>query len=121
MLDRVAVGLVFVAGALLVPPSPFRFLIGIHDWGPLPDHITVCDRDYSKDATNRRWSTADIAADATPGFQPVLVDPGLLARLLSPCQTGACTRVSQEGPCATVIWVRVDWDAYVDYSLQGGP
>lgn len=46
-----------------------------------------------------------------------MVDPGLFA----PCPAGPCTTVAQNGPCDTVIYVRVGADAYLDYALQGGP
>jgi len=118
---RVVVGLAFVAGLLFVVPGSVRLFNGIHEAYALPARITVCDRDYRKDASDRRRSWAKISADTTPGFQPVVVDPSLLAQVLSPCQVGACTRIAQDGPCATVVWVRVDWDAYVAYSLVGGP
>jgi hypothetical protein len=28
---------------------------------------------------------------------------------------------AEDGPCHTVIYVRVGEDAYLDYALQGGP
>jgi hypothetical protein len=120
-LGRTLVGLAIVAVAFLVPASPFRSLVAIHHVIELPDDVTTCGRDYTKDQSNRRSSYASIAAEMAPGFDPVIVDPGLLARLFSPCQPGACTRDAQDGPCATVVWVRVDWDAYVGYDLRGGP
>ena len=121
LVGRVIVGLAFVAGTVFVVPGAARSLSGIHDAYALPSQIAVCDRDYRKDATDRRSTWATITADTTAGFQPVVVDPGFLARVLTPCQAGACTRVAQDGPCATVVWVQVDSDAYVAYSLVGGP
>jgi hypothetical protein len=51
------------------------------------------------------------------GIEAVVVDPGLSP----PCPVGPCTSVAQDGPCHTVIYVRVGEDAYLDYALQGGP
>ena len=50
------------------------------------------------------------------GGTPAVVDPGLLTA----CPANACSAWAS-GPCATVIFVRVDEDADVDYALQGGP
>lgn len=109
--------LVFVIDAAVVMPRAYRLLGGVHDTLTLPDDIRTCGRDYRKDALDRRWSWADITAGTNPGHRPVVVDPGLLTQLLVRCQSEACTAAS----CDTVVFVRVDWDAYVDYSLQGGP
>ena len=54
---------------------------------------------------------------ARDGVEPMVVDPGPFA----PCPVGPCTTVAQDDPCYTVIYVRVGEDAYLDYSLQGGP
>jgi hypothetical protein len=88
---------------------------GIHDAAALPDHIGICGRGWSKDSLDRRLSLAEIRA--RDGVEPVVVDPGLFA----PCPVGPCTAVAQSDPCHTVIYVRVGEDAYLDYSLQGGP
>lgn len=104
------VGLVVVGGALTLAVS-----------GPMPDRIAVCDRDYGKDATERRVSPADIAAAMSGGPTPVLIESALRPWLPMPCPEGACARVTQPDPCATVIWVRIDANAYVGYALEGGP
>jgi hypothetical protein len=119
LIGRVLVGVAFGIAVLALVPGVGSVADGIHDARWLPDRISVCGRDYSRDATNRRWSFAQVTA-ASPGFPPVVVDPGLLARLFTPCQPGACTRVA-DGPCATVVWVRVGSDAYIAYELSGGP
>jgi hypothetical protein len=121
LLGRVVLGLAIAAGAVLIPASPVRTLVRIHDPASLPGQVNTCDRDYHEDSSARRWHWADMVAATIPGFPPVVIDPGPLARLLTTCVAGACTRQAQDGPCATVIWVRVDWDAYVDYELEGGP
>jgi hypothetical protein len=88
---------------------------GIHDAATLPEHIGVCGRGWSKDALNRILSLAEIRA--RDGVEPVVVDPGPFA----PCPVGPCGMTAQDGPCHTVIYVRVGEDAYLDYALQGGP
>jgi hypothetical protein len=115
----ILVGAVFVAVLVIGAVTFGRPAAGIYAVTSLPDQVAVCGRSYSRDTTNRPWSLAQVT-DAGPGFPPVIVDPGLLARLFDGCQPGACTR-SADGPCATVVWVRVDADAYVAYELQGGP
>nr|ALS91332.1 glycogen synthase kinase-3 binding protein [uncultured bacterium] len=88
---------------------------GIHDAAALPDHIGICGRGWTRDALDRRLSLAELRA--RDGVEPVVVDAGLLP----PCPVGPCTAVAQDGPCHTVIYVRVGEDAYIDYALQGGP
>jgi len=88
---------------------------GIHDAAALPDHIGICGRGWSKDSLDRRSSLAEIRA--RDGVEPMVVDPGPFA----PCPVGPCTTVAEDDPCYTVIYVRVGEDAYLDYSLQGGP
>jgi hypothetical protein len=121
LVGRLVVAVAFVVAMLVAVPITTRFFSGIHDVGSLPNRVAVCGRDYTKDALDRRWSWAQVRADVTPAYEPVMVDPGLLARLLVPCQPGACTNDPSDGACATVIWVKVDLDAYIDYSLVGGP
>ena len=117
----VAVAAWVVAGVLawtvFVPRIGNGFVgaAGIHDVAALPDHIRVCGRGWTKDALDRRLSLAQIRS--RDGVEPVVVDPGLFP----PCPVGPCTAVAQDGPCHTVIYVRVGEDAYLDYSLQGGP
>lgn len=103
-----------VAGArdALFGPGP----TGIHDPARLADRIHVCGRDYKDPAL--------ISRAEWPSEAPfVLVDPAPLA----PCApvvddpAGVCT--SGRIVCATftVVFVRVGPDAYVEYSLVGGP
>ncbi len=87
----------------------------IHDAATLPKHISVCGRTWIKDALGRASSLAEIRA--LLGLEPLVVDPGFLA----PCPPGPCTTVAQDGPCHTVVYVRVGEDAYLDYELSGGP
>ena len=114
--------LALVAAALLVGivvvPRVGNVLAGatgIHDAGALAGQISICDRDWSKDSLERKLSLVEIRS--RDGVEPVIVDPGPFA----PCPAGPCTSVAQNDPCHTVIYVRVGEDAYLDYSLQGGP
>ena len=99
-----------VVGTLIVARAT-----GIDAAAMLPAHISICGRDWSKDALERKSSLAEIRA--RDGVEPVVVD----VRPFGPCPPGPCTAVAQDGPCDTVIYVRVSEDAYLDYSLQGGP
>jgi len=86
----------------------------IHDPASVPARIHVCGRAWTRGALDRRFTNADLVNQF--GGPPKLVDP----RLFAPCPSGACTATAA-GSCATVIFVRVDEDAYLPYSLSGGP
>jgi hypothetical protein len=88
---------------------------GIHEAATLPAHFRICGRGWSKDGLNRILSLAAIRT--RDGNEPVVVDPGPFA----PCPVGPCGMTAEDGPCHTVIYVRVGEDAYIDYALQGGP
>jgi hypothetical protein len=113
--------LVVVAlGALAVPGLIHRQILGlgatdIHGIASLPDRISVCGRDWSRDASGREFSQAE--ARSWTGVEPSVVDPLPFA----PCPHGPCTQSALNTPCDTVVFVRVGEDAYVDYSLSGGP
>jgi hypothetical protein len=87
----------------------------IHDAASLPSHISVCGRTWAKDDLGRTPRLAEIRSQT--GVEPVVVDPGFLPQ----CPVGPCTTVAADDPCDTVIYVRVGDDAYIDYSLSGGP
>ena len=87
----------------------------IHDVSTLPDRISVCGRTWVKDSLGRQQSADEIRA--VSGVEPAVVGTGMFA----PCPTDVCTTVAQSGPCHTVLYVRVGEDAYIDYSLSGGP
>lgn len=87
----------------------------IHDAASLPDRISVCGRDWARGALRVQLSEGEIVT--TYGFEPAVVDPGFLAA----CPAGACSSFASSRPCQTVIFVRVDEDAYVGYALTGGP
>ena len=87
---------------------------GIHDAASLPDSIHVCGGSWSKDALARQYTVAQIAE--TFGGVPSVVN----TRPFAACPAGACA-TSAGASCRTVIFVRVAEDAFVDYSLRGGP
>ena len=87
----------------------------IHAIAELPDHFAACGRTWIKDALERTQSLGEIRQ--TIGVDPVAVDPNPLTA----CPAGACTTVAQDGPCHTVIYVRVGEDVYLGYELSGGP
>jgi hypothetical protein len=113
-----AVGLLVIAW-LVLPGFWHRHVLqlgatDIHDPAMLADRISVCGRHWTLDVTGREFSRAELGA--TFGDNVVLVDPLPLA----PCPTGPCV-YNTNAPCNTVVFVRVCDDAYVDYSLVGGP
>ena len=87
----------------------------IHDISTLPDKIGVCGRHYHRGDPPQKTSGAEIRAEF--GELLPLVDP----LPFPPCPAGPCTNVAQEGPCDTVVEVRVGEDDYVMYDLMGGP
>jgi hypothetical protein len=108
---------VTVAGLVVVPRigATLAGASAIHAVDELPQDIELCGRQWAKDVLVRTFTKAGIREQS--GVDPVVVDPGPFAA----CPPGPCTDVAQPGPCHTVIWVRVGQDAYIDYSLQGGP
>jgi hypothetical protein len=108
---------VLVLASVILPRIGYAFggAAGIHDAATLPEHISICGRDWRKGALGRPLGLIEIRARA--GVDPVVVDPAPFA----PCPPGPCTTAAQEGSCDTVIYVRVGEDAFLDYSLQGGP
>lgn len=85
----------------------------IHNPASLPARLHVCGRAWNL-SVGQRFTKAEM--DSQTDSTVALVDPGLLAA----CPRGACAAAAG-GPCHTVIFVRVGEDAYVDYSLSGGP
>jgi hypothetical protein len=109
-----------IAVFLILPRLPFS-PFGIRAPTMLIPRITVCDRNYHGGAVVR--SRAEIEADGAP---IVLVDPGPFGFFPScpqPDENGnrPCTRDAADGPCATVVYVRVGNDSYAAYELVGGP
>jgi hypothetical protein len=117
-LNLVALGAAALLVGIFIVPRVGNILggaAGIHDAAALSGLINVCGRNWSKDSLERKLSLAEIRA--RDGVGPVIVDPGPFA----PCPAGPCTKVAQNDPCNTVIYVRVGEDAFLDYALQGGP
>ncbi|MGZ8562302.1 MAG: hypothetical protein ACXWWU_01650 [Candidatus Limnocylindria bacterium] len=115
----VAALVVVALGLLTVPGLVHRVVLGlgatdIHEVASLPDRISVCGRVWNRDAAGREFSRAEIRTRS--GVEPTLVDPLPFA----PCPRGPCAQTGN-GSCDTVVYVRVGSDAYVDYSLSGGP
>jgi hypothetical protein len=81
----------------------------------LPDSITVCGRDWSKDPLSRALTRDEVFARTEA--EPIVVSTGLLAAC--PPEVGA-DGTGAEG-MATVVYVRAGDDAFVPYELVGGP
>lgn len=87
----------------------------VWDRASLPEHLQVCRRSYRRDVLDRIRTASEI--EELQGFPPTVVLP----LDVQPCIPGPCDDVADPAPCDTVVYVRVGADAYVDYSLQGGP
>jgi len=87
----------------------------IHGATSLPESIQVCGRTWHRDSLGRQQT--EEALTALYQSPPVLVDP----RQFGPCPGGACDATATRTACATVIFARVGQDAYLGYSLSGGP
>ena len=116
----IVVAAIAVALLVVVPRLPF-LSSGIHDPSTLPSRISVCDRTYRSGGSIRTGT--ELRADQVP---IVLVDPGpfgFFTACPGPDAQGnrPCTREAQDGPCATVIYVRVGDDTFAAYGLSGGP
>ena len=110
---------VIALAAVLGPGLVHRWVLGlgatdVHELASLGETIGVCGRDYRID--DRRTVRTHDEILAWSGVEPTLVDPDPFG----PCPAGVCTTASDSVRC-TVVFVRVGEDAYVDYSLQGGP
>lgn len=106
-------------GWLALPGVWYRHVLqlgatDIHDRWMLANRISVCGRSWNLDETGRVFTRSQL--QVTFGDNVVLVDPLPFA----PCPTGPCG-YNTDGPCDTVVFVRVGDDAFVDYSLVGGP
>ncbi len=118
---RAVIVAAFVAGLTAVVlasrwiGTPREVSPAVWDRASLPDRLEVCGRSYRHDALDRVRTAAEI--ETAQGFPPTAVMP-LQAQ---PCIPGPCDDVADADPCDTVVYVRVGADAYVDYSLQGGP
>lgn len=96
--------LVVIAAIVLQGPG----VMSIHDTAKLPDRVHVCGRNFQKAEPARTFGEI-----RSHGIDPVVVDTGPLAG----CPANACVKIG----CTTIVYVRVGDDAYVAYSLLGGP
>ena len=81
----------------------------------LPEQITTCGGDYRRaDPPVARTYAEVLARDDAP---PVVVSTSPFAA----CPSGACGATASDASCATVVYVQLGNDAYVEYSLAGGP
>ena len=120
LVAAVAVAFLVVLGLAIGPDVIHRQVLGlgatdIHDAATLPDRISICGRDWTRDSLDRRPSRSELLA--LYGVEPTLVDPLPFA----PCPEGPCAVGLRSPPCDTVVFVRVGEDAYLGYDLVGGP
>jgi hypothetical protein len=94
---------------------PGRDVNAIHDASALPARIQVCGRIWTTQPNAPQFTMEEARAFKSSG-EPSIVATGPFA----PCPPGPCQDVDT-GPCDTVVFVRIGQDAYVDYSLSGGP
>ncbi|HYO44260.1 MAG TPA: hypothetical protein VES19_13775 [Candidatus Limnocylindrales bacterium] len=78
----------------------------------LPDRISICARDWTKDSLSRTFTRDEILARSEA--EPIVVSTGLLADC--PPAVRPAT-----GGMATVVYAQTGEDAYVPYELVGGP
>jgi hypothetical protein len=111
------VGVVCVAGGAFAGQTILagRDPNSIHAPGSLPDRISLCGRDWTKD-TLERQVTFEQARSMKADGDPRVVATGPFA----PCPPRPCTATAG-GPCDTAVFVRVGLDAYIGYALAGGP
>ena len=121
MVVAVVVVVLFVGlGWVAIPQLIHRQVLGlgatdIHDATTLPERLSICGRDWTRDSLDRRSSRSELLA--LYGVEPTLVDPLPFA----PCPEGPCAVGLRSPPCDTVVFVRVGEDAYLGYELVGGP
>lgn len=83
------------------------------DPAALPERITVCDRDWTRDAIGRELTRDEIVARTEA--EPIVVSTGPLPDCPPAVATGG------EDGMATTVYVRTREDRYVGYSLVGEP
>jgi hypothetical protein len=116
----VAVAFLVVVGLAIGPDIIHRQVLGlgatdVHDAATLPEQISICGRDWTRDSLDRRSSRSELLA--LYGVEPTLVDPLPFA----PCPEGSCAAGLRSPPCDTVVFVSIGEDAYLSYELVGGP
>ena len=81
----------------------------------LPDRISVCGRQWTKAAQANALSTAEVFA--RDDREPIVVE----VALAPPCPPEVLAPGGDADGMATVVYVRTGDDAFVPYSLVGGP
>src|SRR5262245_34836299 len=92
---------------------------GIHNAASVPNTLHICGRSYGKSSLARNFTYAEL--EAMVDMAPAVVDTGFFNGYFAPCRPGVCSAAARETPCQTVIYVRIGPDAYVSYSVRGGP
>lgn len=116
----VFIAVLAIAVPLVVLLRSFTYVPILNDGGPnvhiaaeLPVRIRVCGRTYGKSIGPQR--TLAEVTDMTSA--PVFVNPWIFAA----CPRGGYFEYNGFMVHTTVMFVRVGEDAYVTYSLAGGP
>lgn len=85
----------------------------IHDIATLPRSLHPCSRSYGGHDVEPQTRAELRALGPEPPIVDTLPLSSCLTGLSVPCPAGTCT--------PTRVWVRVGEDAYIGYSLRGGP
>ncbi len=85
------------------------------DPASLPGRISVCGRDWTKDALSRTFTSLEVFERTEAA--PIVVSTALLA----PCPAGVFPTGDPADGMATVVYAQVGDDALVPYELVGGP
>ncbi len=81
----------------------------------LPDRITVCGRDWTKDSLSRTFTRDEIVTRTEA--EPIVISTGPLAS----CPPEVDAPGGNADGMPTVVYVRTGEDAFVAYDLVGGP
>jgi hypothetical protein len=81
----------------------------------LPARISICGRDWTKDALNRELSRDEVYARTEA--EPIVVSTGPFAA----CPPEVSAAGGDAGGMATVVFVQTGEDRFVPYELVGGP
>lgn len=80
----------------------------------LPDRITVCEREWTRDTVDRTFTRDEILARTDA--EPIVVSTGL-----APACPPEVSAGGDAGGTATVVYAQIGDDAYVPYTLVGAP
>ncbi|MDT5027904.1 MAG: hypothetical protein QOE61_4330 [Micromonosporaceae bacterium] len=140
---RIAVGMVvaLVMGSLTTVFA-YRYAYGTFAWWHGPERISWCGRVYlpgngtpltrsaveqrERDVLTPELETLDPAARAVwtrghPNDPPPLVEVAKVPPLVGGLLLASLTGTGRGTPCAMVVYLEVDPDAYRTYVLSGGP